>query len=223
MKKQSSFIFLPTKDILLPTDKVIRKVGDVIMQPSDGRVAIANVLTIEDPQECIPQYIYLLSDEKPKETEWAYCPFHLGGKIFKAKGKGFICNDCKKIIATNNPELLEKWTSTPHGTYKVEDGVAMISPSDVAYIISLHNRKEKGTDVSKLITKYTKRLISDYPEEDKIHITLMGFLNESKEQPKGDEVMVEYEHPHDKVSVDWENRTMTLYPKLKDGYIVIIK
>lgn len=194
--------------ILLPTDKS----SSVLLK--EGKAYYTGDNTEPPRNSAENQFIYILSNEKPKETEWTYCYFHLGNKIFKAKGEGFICNACKKIIATNNPELCITTAS------KIGNTTPKISQSDIEYIISLYNKESTGTYISKLITKYTTRLISDYPEEDKIHITLIGFLNESKEQPKGDEVMVVYEL----VDITQDTDINSGYePKIKEGYIVIIK
>lgn len=132
MNKPSTYVLLPTKS------------NSHIYQSKVSLDKSFKVSLSKEPSTdyTINYFLYILSDEKCKHGEYKYCSFT--EKVTKydqfseVPGTGW-CEHCIKIIATTNPELLEKWTSTPYGTRKVEDGAIQISPPDIEYIISLYN------------------------------------------------------------------------------------
>ena len=99
--------------LLLPTDeKAI--VGSIVTRPSDGRAAQVNVLTQDDPQPCIHQHLYVLSDEKIKEGDWFIYDNEI---LHRDKGEvDSIWNDAikngKKIIATTDTALAKTLKSS---------------------------------------------------------------------------------------------------------------
>jgi len=92
----------PVQVVMLPTNEKAN-VGSIVTRPSDDRMAIVNVLTKDDPQPCIHQHLYILSDEEIKEGDWCY---GMDG-IFQYKGKVNIPDIelPKKIIATTDLSL----------------------------------------------------------------------------------------------------------------------
>ena len=61
--------FKRAKVVMLPTNEKAT-VGSIVTRSSDNRMAIVNVLTKDDPQPCIHQHLYILSDEEIKEGDW---------------------------------------------------------------------------------------------------------------------------------------------------------
>ena len=94
MKKLQPIICLPTDKAsrlyIAPDRKFYFSKRD---EPSGVGTAVAH------------QFLYILSDEKPKEGDFTYCKNRIGSEILKMKGNIMCCKDCKKIIATSNPEL----------------------------------------------------------------------------------------------------------------------
>jgi hypothetical protein len=85
--------------VMLPTNEKAR-VNSIVTRPSDNRMAIVNVLTVNDPQPSIHQHLYILSDEIITVGDWYYdsilneidqCILHIGKHA-----------SCKKIIATTD-------------------------------------------------------------------------------------------------------------------------
>lgn len=141
MKTPCTYIFLPTE-----------KESNIWLNPSNNTLFYfgKNIMTaIKKLYKT--HHLYILSEEEIREGDW-----YLGAtnQIKKANTKELasfasIVTACKKIIATTNPELHEKWVSIPVGEFghgKYEKDVPPISPSDIEYIISLYNRKGKEID-----------------------------------------------------------------------------
>lgn len=121
MKKDCPYIFLPTD-----------KASKIYLQ--NGKMCYDETI-VERIKDCNDQHVYVLSDETPKENDWVY---GMDG-LFQYKGKVNIPDVelPKKIIATTNPELI-------YAKGIVVDGfVASISQSDIEFIISLYNGKDK--------------------------------------------------------------------------------
>lgn len=273
MKKECPYIVLPTKERSI-----------LCFSPRyPGELKMFGEFDNSYEDECRFQHLYILSDEEPKEGDWCIAKKKYGPMKYGNVNKEMIPapHDCNRIIATTNPELLEKWASTPYGTYKVEDGITQISKSDIEYIIELHNQQQKESEPNKMTAEQYLNMHGMEEKYGIIEISFKGMVahlksfshwdvcennserkftledmkkcyNQSrfdgnpmarvlhpeikdynsfedyiqsltKEQSKIDTIMVEYDHPHDKVSIDWENKTMTLFPKLTDGHITIIK
>lgn len=265
MKKECKYIFLPTEESSIYLHNETMYDNTTTMHIPDGKQ--------------IPQHIYVLSDEEIKNGDWC---FNFGlNKIEKAPyginpQKEFTSEArfMRKIIATTNPELLfNVETHAKAGEkYTCVDG---ISQSDIEYIISLYNSKNKSVDVEKLAEKefssdeYTPdsdrrierniwkrgynqclqdsadnlflfykwlkeigRLYSDATLEEVMKNDITEFQSRTKEQPKSDTVMVEYELiPQNHASgleltgnpIMDKSILQNYQPKIKDGCIVIVK
>ncbi len=98
------------KIIMLPTQKS-NNVGDIVMRPSDKRLAIINILTTGDSQETINQHLYVISDDEIKEGDWYYNSQvniiiqTTKDTIDKVGGLRVFERSCKKIIATTDKSL----------------------------------------------------------------------------------------------------------------------
>lgn len=145
MKKESPFIFISTEN-------KSREMGTIVMRPSDGRLATINVLTTGDPQPCINQHLHILSDDKMETGDWCFdletntpMPF-----VYSMNGNKRL----NKIIASTDQR---------------QNGVPSISQSDIEYIVSLYNGKDKEVDIDKLSEKSYenelkyKKMSSRYP------------------------------------------------------------
>ena len=110
MKKLAQVVMLPTNEKAT--------VGSIVTRSSDNRMAIVNVLTKDDPQPCIHQHLYILSDEEIKEGDW-FVGFADGSikpfvkqadestveiNNWQLNKKGHSSN--KKIIATTNKSII---------------------------------------------------------------------------------------------------------------------
>lgn len=104
--------------------------------------------------------LYILSDDKIKEDEWAYN--HYANLIQKMDE--FAIEDYKKdkdkfskIIATTNPELNDSIkVKDRQFTKALNSLLPSIYQSDIEYIISLYNGKGKEVDVEKLADEDSK-------------------------------------------------------------------
>ena len=109
---------LDLQPVLLPTkDKVT--VNGIVMRPSDSRLGIANVLTVNDPQSKIHQHLYLVSNREIREGDWC-AVFSEGTKNRPGIGRGWsihkydgsprckmlILAGAKKIEFTTDQELI---------------------------------------------------------------------------------------------------------------------
>lgn len=135
--------FKNTKVVMLPTIKS-NKVGDIVMRPSDKRLTTINVLTTDDPQECINQHIYILSDDEIKENDLpCWCISDL------VNSKPFECTNliyakqysCKKIIAAT--ELL--CIKDNGGTANEDDYLPQPSQQFITKFIEEYNKEIKTT------------------------------------------------------------------------------
>ena len=102
-------------------------------------------------------HLYIISDDEIKEGDWVLEDNkQYPDKVVQVKTKGDYGMRAKKIIATTNRELEIKVRDNSnngdgatldyigHTIYKLPN----ISQSDIEYIISLHNKKDKGVDVA---------------------------------------------------------------------------
>ena len=262
--------------LLLPTDKE----SNLLIVTTDNmayRGRIMGALELHDSpfkesENFKPHHIYILSDDAIQEEQWM---IDGTGKLRQSQRdlsqEEVKESMCRKVIATSNPEL--HWKSIKDGgTCKTFD-IPIISQSDIEYIISLYDGKDKEVDVEKLSEKSYKnelrykKMNSRYPykigygngynqclqDNDDKKFTLEDMINcynqakfdgnamaiilhkeyktyksfeeyiksFTKEQPKSNIVMVEYENDYDGYSGN--QRFPNQKPKLKDGNIVIVK
>jgi len=95
--------FKNAKVVMLPTNQKAT-VNSIVTRPSDNRMAIVNVLTVNDPQPSIHHHIYIVSDEIINDGDW-----YMNGKyIYQADRHYQKANNDKKIIATT--DCLEYFT-----------------------------------------------------------------------------------------------------------------
>lgn len=247
MKKESPYIFIPT-------DK-----NSPICLMTDGKM---HILSSDINNELYKNhFLYILSDDEIKECDWVIDK-HFERSPIKCLNTpdDMIFAGYKKIIATTNPELHGNIDDAPFvGSTIVTAGIPSISQSDIEYIISLYNSKDK--EVDELAKKFTdaiwihcptavqltetvnacvKIALQDNAEKkftlDDIKKCLNCFTDEApasyikreiikfftKEQPKSDTVMVEYEFGLTPFGMK-EYGKKPIQPKIKDSCIVIIK
>lgn len=152
----------PLQFIFLPTDKAIETNSLYMI---DGKLRVCQdvmneLMKYEDKIK--PQYLYILSDE-PQEGDWCIAKKKYGpmkyGNVFNEMIPA--PHDCNRIIATTNPELnREKYLS--EGMKSNDSFIPSISQSDIEYIISLYNGKDKEVDISQLAKDTFSTGIDDY-------------------------------------------------------------
>lgn len=150
MKKESPFIFIPNNNFENKTQLFIDHTGLLIYQPIPTNV---------EWKDCIYQHLYILSDDDKKDGDWVIYSKEvhqvtsnpLNFKIDLDCNSDVDINDCRKIIATTNPELSSKVAMLLN---KVHPTFPSISQSDIEYIISLYNGKDKSIDVEGLSSRY---------------------------------------------------------------------
>ncbi len=156
MYKQHDLVMLPTNEKAT--------VGSIVTRPSDSKMAIVNVLTKDDPQPCVHQHLYIISDEEIKEGDWVYntvtddlIQVHLitdkmsdyeGIKMLVVKGQHFHhhYSNCKKIIATTDKSLTINITRILGVTRELPQ----IPQSFIEYFVSEYN---KGNIISKVMVE----------------------------------------------------------------------
>lgn len=142
--------------VILPTNERI-DVGSIVTRPSDNRMAIVNVLTKDDPQPCVHQYLYILSDEEIKEGDWyitsdnklLQCRKVLMKLIYTYGDYGRNPNGCRKVICTTDKSLVMKFDII--GGF--ETGLCLPQPpqSFIEYFVHEYN---KGNVVSEVEVEY---------------------------------------------------------------------
>lgn len=245
MKKECTYVLLPTSS---QTQIFIEKDG--------------SAKTYKTPQRQSKSggghFLYILSDDEIKEGDWYVVElFKITGqsdgfyveKVKKIEGEdvnGFSItqvrskSNCKKIIGTTNPELLEKELNIHQIPSTVESvsesivGVDKISQSDIEHIISLYNKKDdadkKWSDSDMMEFGLGVRNNDDRDPVSELFSDYKKHVNKTdhKEQPKSNTVMVEYE---DNGREEWYGDDYNgqpfwiedIKPKLKDGCIVIVR
>ena len=126
------------KVVMLPTQKS-KNVGDIVMRPSDRRLATINVLTVDDPQEAINQHIYAISDDKIKKGDWA---IHPSKGVYQAIRDLDELSGSKKIVASTDANLFMYLEKFP-GRYPLP----LIHESFVKVFINAHNNGKPITEV----------------------------------------------------------------------------
>lgn len=153
MNKNHPFVFLPTGSVDKPS-RIIK-----LEHLTNEYVYLEGAVGIFETGESYA-FAYILSDIKPDEAGlWAYCPFHLGGEVFISKGKGFVCNACKKIIATNDFQLNACISSNPKEQFIP---VPPICDSDLEILIERYRVGMNEVDV-----EYVKVLGKPYMAQGK--------------------------------------------------------
>ena len=88
---------------MLPTNKKAT-IGSIVTTPNYTKMAVVNVLTVNDPQPCIHQHLYVISDERINQLDY-------GIDLVKMKvlisdhDIDYQQNHFKKIIATTDKSL----------------------------------------------------------------------------------------------------------------------
>lgn len=153
MKNKSTFVFLPTD-----------KTTNIYSDYNGGLHTKTDEITVYLGNNSKFQHLYILSDDEIKEGDWYLTrledgsyPVHADLNPRKCSEASYDFTNCKKIIATTNPELLDKLIESSHfDSFVSKSDVATISQSDIKYIIDLYNGKGKEldkVDVYKLATK----------------------------------------------------------------------
>ena len=147
MKKSAQLIMIPTNEKA--------NVGSIVTRPSDNRMAIVNVLTKDDPQPCIHQHLYILSDKEIEEGDWFY---DLDTKYIKIKQSwenSHLDFNCKKIIASTNRSL-NTFIESKDGNY-TEHGQGYFKElpqppqSFIEHFVSEYN---KGNVITEVMVEY---------------------------------------------------------------------
>lgn len=133
-------------------------VGSIVTRPSDGRAAQVNVLTQDDPQPCIHQHLYVVSDEKIKEGDWFIYNNEI---IHRDKGavdsiwKDAITNG-KKVIATTDTALAKTLKSSyvQLGTRTEETRVAQLPQLPQSFIEQFIDEWNLGKPIRELEVEY---------------------------------------------------------------------
>lgn len=150
MKKPLTYIFLPTEDAI-KEDSLFTIDGN--LQICKG--VISTLLKYEDRIK--PCHLYILSEDKIKEGDWFYNT--VDGAILNRPSL-IKMPSLRKIIATTNSELHTR-KNTVHGENSYVNDVPEIHPSDIEYIISLYNGKDKVNylegQVEKPLDEYIKQ------------------------------------------------------------------
>jgi hypothetical protein len=117
---------LKCKVVMLTTNKN-NTIGSIVKRSSDNKLAIINVLTQNDPQECVSQHLYLISNRAIQVYDWCIDKFNQLGqfKFITKKENPMLLNDSfgfvfgnktcftdnieahklKKVEATTDPSL----------------------------------------------------------------------------------------------------------------------
>lgn len=133
----------PHTYIALPTDKASR----IVLEETTKTLMLYDTERTVLPSNGFTQHhLYILSGEEIKGGDWYYNGI---GIMQSANGeieKGDYIN-CKKIIATTNPELHFEKSS---GLKTLHPNIPSISQSDIEYIISLYNGKMESINKPKV-------------------------------------------------------------------------
>jgi len=148
-------------DVIMLSSKT-KKLGD--MQPwlhGDKLRSLTGEHSVSkeeiDTGYCVPQHLYILSNEKPKEGEWYITKVvdsngekHIIGQRLDKSDSDY--SNCKKIIATTDVHLDKYWVLSTQGGGKCEFNpkIAEIPQSFIEYFISEYN---KGNTINKVLVE----------------------------------------------------------------------
>ena len=90
-------------NVIMLATKKNNTVGSIVKRPSDGRLAVINVLTTGDPQECINQHLYIASNEAATTGEWCYSIRGFVGKFGEFENS--YSNECRLLTASTDKSL----------------------------------------------------------------------------------------------------------------------
>ena len=139
--------FKKTKVVMLPTNEKAT-VGSIVTRPSDNRMATVNVLTINDPQPCVHQHLYFLSDEEIKEGDW----FVMNGSIIR---------QCKST--NKEPYTIHTVVDTTGGIHHVSVCEKVIATTDKllrlpqpsqSFIEKFVEEYNKGNVITEVLVEY---------------------------------------------------------------------
>lgn len=136
------------------------KIGELLIS-GNGTMFVANC----DPILIKPIYIYILSDDPIKRSDWVICNSRVqkvdtldiennGVKFVNPIYNGYI-SSCKKVIATNDPELNKGWIrdedpQREHPEYVMittMNGLPKLSDTFIQQFIHRYNIKHPITDI----------------------------------------------------------------------------
>lgn len=228
MNKECQFIFLPTPDEIQEGVSILKLPNNELMIHPMYGMALDEIYHV---------HLYIFSDGEVREGDWCIAKDKYGPFIYGKEGKEMIpaSRDCKKIISTTNPELCRKNYLSEGMTES--NYIPSISSSDVEYIVSLFNDKEKlnnnefGSDNWKLLIDFYMYLVAGErlkPRVLKLNNEDVGGFVKSIDKLK-DIIGVEYETKcycgHTTTCDCGENPPIPLVqiPKLNNGNIIITR
>lgn len=139
------------KAVMLPTQKS-NNVGDIVMRPSDRRLATINVLTVDDPNrdEAINQHLYIISNDDIKSGDYFIC---IKNECLQRADDNYeqTCDSDKKVIATTDRTLLKNFNRGGDGGYTL---FPLIPESFTKVYINKHNDGEPIFEVDVEMEKY---------------------------------------------------------------------
>ncbi len=143
---------------MLPTQKS-NNVGDIVMRPSDRRLATINVLTIDDPNrnEAINQHLYITSKDEIKDGDWCIREYYPQTKGFTRVVEQFFRDKAdfgdslsrEKIIASTDANLFMYLEKFP-GRYPLP----LIPESFTKVYVNKHNDGKPIVEVDVEMEKY---------------------------------------------------------------------
>lgn len=202
------------KVVMLPTKKS-NNVGDIVMRPSDKRLAIINILTRNDPQECVNQHLYILSDEQPREGDLFYNSLSgIGRCIYRNDsekdftvnyndGKGEVSEDinyCSKIVATTDKSLLftrEEDRDFRGSEYERKIALPQIPESFVKVFVNDHNDGKPITEVDLEMESH----LDDMPDEDDMDLPWRAYVGYRIKTRPDNTVIVHQSKMYSKIEV----------------------
>lgn len=135
------------------------------------------------------QHLYFLSDDKPKTDDWCYDM--LIGEIFKMGIHADVANnlrhtEVKKIVATDNPELLDMAGYIRHHRPQAEplNGICKIPTSFIEAYIKAYNA---GKPIEKVMLEYEEVYTGEYEHFD----NKPKYIYTLKPTPQGEVIVVE--------------------------------
>lgn len=159
---------------LIATDKPFEwKIGQIVKRSNDKLdISTHNVFRADAPslkQE--GQHLYFTNSEEIKEGDWYLThledgsfPVHSDLNPRKCQDSSYDFTNCKKIVASTNPELWENPHSSVAREYKAGEQIAdKISTSFISSYIKRYNEGDKITEVFLETTEYIHEMCEESP------------------------------------------------------------
>lgn len=162
------------KTVVMVSTSKPATVNQIVSRKSDNRLAIVNVLTVEDPNRHLhtTQHLYILSDEKVKNGDWYVV------ELFKITGESdglhleqckkiedvWVNNfdvvqtrhkdNCKKVIATTNPDLWKKENDGSKENQQFAQYLWDIPKIGLDFVERFVKEWNKGNEIEKVMIEY---------------------------------------------------------------------